>query len=985
MAWKVEVPAADKWFQVSRLTGVLDPGGRETVSISLTQEAGRLAPGKYESAITVVDAERKKSKRLAVTLSVSRMAAPPGALAVASTEPWTITGRQGGPFTPATHTYAISNTGGSKLSWTAGAPATDRWLAVSRLKGELAAGGQDTLTVALVNEEAAKLSPNTYKSAVALVDVEGKKTINLPVTLTIGAMPPPPPPGELVVSPAGEWNVLFPEGKPPEDGFKITLKNTGGSPVEWSATSAKSWLVLRPDKGPPIQPGKTQEIIATFTDQARTLPPAERSTAITITQNGKPVEPPHTLKLNIPEPGALAVRPKDAWRTVFKNGAFTPSSFTATLENAGELPVEWTAQSSQQWITLSKPGGTLAKGTEEVVVTLKAPPGGLTAEQLSPVVSFRQEGRQDAQELRLTIQRAGVVRVTAAESWESELKGGQFTPPTFTATLKNEGDLPAEWTVECSAAWLKATPADRGKLEKAGDKATVTFTLDAAAAAAKGVKDGEAVTVSFKQDGTVVGKPTTLKLRVPMPGKLELAAEGEWQAEIRNGAAAPATFSAKVRNTGGSPVSWTAQVEADKPWLEVTAPKGEAMTEPGQATDFTVAFNTQVNGLKAGEYEARVRILDSANNTELLSRVVKLKVPAATGESLWLARRGEIEGVFKGLPADSGPLDPKQAFDLLAAIATVKYRPADPNAQPSMKAKTELAAWVAQLHKGLGDRASGLGASIKVKPARFIEYFWGVENVHAICLYADAAGALQAARYYRLTGGARGADDLLAQAKAGQGSVGDVLIRPILMDSAADKPPFFPPGNQDSFGVAIAPDGPLVFMGLERMPFAPVDVANTTVLEVIPQQPTQPRPLVGPIQRLIDLTQKPQGAAGPDGNTSKHTAIWLLPTLGGTIKEAGGGLAATYERMYKEEWAASRPGGVALAVTSLSGRLGGGACLHGADTPSTAVRSALTGRITRDLPLSVNTAPRFDVGFFSPRMILDDSNDKPILLADPVE
>ena len=64
----------------------------------------------------------------------------PGVLSVTPTTGLSATGNAGGPFSPASQTYTLTNTGQSGINWTASA--TTSWVGLSPKSGTLAGRGQ---------------------------------------------------------------------------------------------------------------------------------------------------------------------------------------------------------------------------------------------------------------------------------------------------------------------------------------------------------------------------------------------------------------------------------------------------------------------------------------------------------------------------------------------------------------------------------------------------------------------------------------------------------------------------------------------------------------------------------------------------------------------------------------------------------------------------------------------------------------------------
>jgi hypothetical protein len=92
------------------------------------------------------------------------------------------TGNQGGPFTPSSLMYTLSNTNATSLSWSV----TNRepWLSVSATSGTLAAGDSTNITVT-INSIANTRSPRTYIDLVTFQDTATGGSVSCEVDLSI--------------------------------------------------------------------------------------------------------------------------------------------------------------------------------------------------------------------------------------------------------------------------------------------------------------------------------------------------------------------------------------------------------------------------------------------------------------------------------------------------------------------------------------------------------------------------------------------------------------------------------------------------------------------------------------------------------------------------------------------------------------------------------------------------------------------------------
>jgi len=99
-------------------------------------------------------------------------------------------GYEGGPFSPSSQAYTLSNTGPGTVNWAA--TNLEGWMTVSPAGGVLAAGATDVVTVA-INAQANLLAPGDYADTVTFVNTGSGVTFQRAVTLEVLDLPDPPP------------------------------------------------------------------------------------------------------------------------------------------------------------------------------------------------------------------------------------------------------------------------------------------------------------------------------------------------------------------------------------------------------------------------------------------------------------------------------------------------------------------------------------------------------------------------------------------------------------------------------------------------------------------------------------------------------------------------------------------------------------------------------------------------------------------------
>src|SRR6185503_8323567 len=197
--------------------------------------------------------------------------------------------------------------------------------------------------------------------------------------------------GQLAVLPASGLISSGTTGGPFSPSSAVyTLTNSGGSPLNWTATKAQSWVTLSSTSGT-LNPGASASVAVSINSGANSLVPGPYNDTVsfanTTTGNGNTSRP---VSLTVNSVGQLAVLPASgltSFGTV--GGPFNPSSIVYTITNSGGSPLNWTAAKAQGWITLSATSGTLNPGaTASVTVSINSAANSLVPGAYNDTVSF---------------------------------------------------------------------------------------------------------------------------------------------------------------------------------------------------------------------------------------------------------------------------------------------------------------------------------------------------------------------------------------------------------------------------------------------------------------------------------------------------------------------------------------------------------------------------------------------------------------------
>lgn len=210
IAWTAA--ATQPWVSLSSTGGTLAAGATMTVTVSIGSAANTLAAGSYSDSVTFTNTTNGDGNTTrSAALTVNPGAPSAGALSVTPSTGLSSAGNVGGPFSPSSQAYTLTNTGGSAIAWTAGA--TQPWVSLSSTGGTLAAGAATTVTIS-INSAANTLAAGGYSDAVSFTNTtNGTGSASRSVALNISAVAPPPS-GAYQVVPA-TYNWIDPSGHTP--------------------------------------------------------------------------------------------------------------------------------------------------------------------------------------------------------------------------------------------------------------------------------------------------------------------------------------------------------------------------------------------------------------------------------------------------------------------------------------------------------------------------------------------------------------------------------------------------------------------------------------------------------------------------------------------------------------------------------------------------------------------------------------------------
>jgi hypothetical protein len=617
------------WVSLSASSGTLAAGASTTVTVSINAYADSLTAGSYSDTVSFVNSTTGNGNTTrAVALTVNA----PGQLEVTPAGGLSSSGTVGGPFSPSSVSYTLSNTGDSSLSWTAGK--TQNWVSLSASSGTLAAGASTTVTVS-INANADGLTAGSYSDTVSFVNsTTGNGNTTRAVALTVNA------PGQLEVTPTGGLSSSGTVGGPfSPSSVSYTLSNTGGfeseldrrqdpelgEPVGFErhlggrSLDHRHRLAQRQCRQPDRRQLQRHRFLRQLHHRQRQYHPHRRSHR----QRPRPTRGHSDRRSEF-----LRHRRADGLSSSGTvGGPFSPSSVSYTLSNTGGFESELDRRQDPELGELvgfeRHPGGRSLDHRHRLAQCQCRQPDRRQLQRHRFLRQLHHRQRQYHSRRRSHRQRPGQLEVTPADDLSSSgTVGGPFSPSSVELHLVQHRRSSLSWTAGKTQNWVSLS-ASSGTLA-AGASTTVTVSLNANADSLTAGSYSD--TVSFVNSTTGNGNTTrAVALTVNAPGQLEVTpADGLSSSGTVGGPFSPSSVSYTLSNSGDSSLSWTAGKTQN--WVSLSASSGTLAA--GASTTVTVSLNANADTLTAGSYSDTVSFVNSTTGNGNTTRAVALTVNA---------------------------------------------------------------------------------------------------------------------------------------------------------------------------------------------------------------------------------------------------------------------------------------------------------------------------------------------------------------------
>ena len=374
---------------------------------------------------------------------------------------WTATGPPGGPFTPGTRSYILTNSGSETLSWTA-SPNID-WITVDPADGELEPG-EGIVVEMEINENANAFALGTRSASVVFSNLTTGVSFLRSVSLTVQ--------DSLLITPSSAYHTGFVGG--PYSPATRTFVLSNGSPESlawsllvrtngWPVTTRTNWVTPEPASGT-LEPGAVQNVLVSFNENTDGLSAAMHYVRLSFSNETSELAQERYLYLTLQD--SLAVL-ASAWTPSGPiGGPFAPTSNVYVLTNRSPIAQTWSASASANWLTLNAAGGTLASNAAvPITASLNAQAQSLPAGYYTTLLIFsnQTQGTVMTQSVDLAV---GIDFCDAVEACGSSWTFGGTAPWFYQTNVTHDGlDAAASGAITNSQeSWMQTEFAGPGTL-----------------------------------------------------------------------------------------------------------------------------------------------------------------------------------------------------------------------------------------------------------------------------------------------------------------------------------------------------------------------------------------------------------------------------------------------------------------------------------------------------------------------------------------
>ena len=240
-------------------------------------------------------------------------------------------------------------------------------------------------------------------------EMPGLSQLVSPSSSSTPSSPPAPVPPAIGTSPTSLSFTAQQGGSNPA-AQTVSISNTGGGTLTWSASDNATWLTVSPASGT----GNGSVSVSAATG---TLTAGSYSATVTLSATGAtPVTVPVAFTVTAaPVPPAIGASPTSLSFTATQ-GAANPASQTLSIRNPGGGTLTWSLTDNQNWLSLNTTSGTTTTETDSVTVSVNT--NGLVAGNFSATITVTATGASNTpQSIPVTLTLNAPATSSATLTW----------------------------------------------------------------------------------------------------------------------------------------------------------------------------------------------------------------------------------------------------------------------------------------------------------------------------------------------------------------------------------------------------------------------------------------------------------------------------------------------------------------------------------------------------------------------------------------
>ena len=272
--------------------------------------------------------------------------APPDTLVITPLSGFSASGVAGGPFSPNSQNYLLTNTSAVSLAWSL--VNTSAWLNASVPGGTLPANGTNGFTISL-NAAASSLAVGTYPATVQFTN--GNTHVVQSLQFSLQVLP------AFVMSPLNGFAANGPVG----GAFNVTnqnymLTNAGSASLNWGVVNTSAWLTVS-SPGGALAAGANTSLVVGLSSTASTLAAGNYTNTVVVTNSTSGnVNLNFTLSAgqSLVQNGGFETGNLNGWTLSGNSSSFSVSS-SSTYVHSGVYGLDALANNSLGYITQNLP------------------------------------------------------------------------------------------------------------------------------------------------------------------------------------------------------------------------------------------------------------------------------------------------------------------------------------------------------------------------------------------------------------------------------------------------------------------------------------------------------------------------------------------------------------------------------------------------------------------------------------------------------